>query len=449
MRLWEEQLHKSGQNKKGTLFILLLLTLMLASCSPEAKKVVLATGTVSNSSLSTALTLQKLCAADSTYTLQIRDTYQTWEGKEIQLNSFTSCQMLADSAIDLSIAQSDVTLKEDSAVTELRNRQGLKTVTPLYPEFLFLLYRGEDSSTTFNEFISGKRILMGPRTGGTAQLCRRIFAHFQIAPNTYTALYKPGNKLSFTDSTDIICLVTHLDDPRISELLAQGASLYSFPQIKPAMETPLHGFSYRFPTTYPFVLPQNYYGITPPKPVHSLAVDALLLCKEEMPSHKVYDLVATLQKRAYLRERVGTPPLLFSHFSLKESSAYQFPLHEGAKAYLRGEEPTTVERKGHTLLVLLTLACSILGGLLALRRWKSHLMKERIDGLYFEALSIKKDVEREKSFTKMLNLKQQLVKLESSAYILLTKEKLKADESFSILTKMISDIETHLREKLD
>lgn len=410
---------------------------------------VLATGTISHSCLATALTLQKLCNADSSMAIQIRDTYQTWEGREIQLNSFTSCQMLADSAVDLAIALSDVTLKEDSAVINLRNHAGLKTLTPLYPEMLFLFYRGDDSSHTFNNFIEGKRVLMGPRTGGTAQLCRRLFSHFQITPQHYTALYKPGDKLKFDDSTDVVCLVTHLNDPRVDSLLASGALIYSFPQSKRKLETPLQGFCYRFPTTYPFVLPQHYFGMIPQNPVHTIAVDALLLSKRDMPDYKAYDLVKTLHNRSYLRERVGTPPLLFSHFSIPESKSYQFPLHPGVRRYLSGDEPKAVERHRHLFIFLLTLFATLIGGLILVRRWKLHMMKERIDTLYFEALSIKKDVERERSFTKMLNLKQELVKLETSAYHLLTREKLKADESFSILTKMISDIEKHLRNKLD
>lgn len=442
-------MQRSEQYKNGGLLALFLILLLFSGCKKKPKKVVLATGTVSNSCLATALTLQKLCAADSSISITIRDTYQTWEGKRIQLNSFTSCQMLADSAVDLAIAQSDVTLKEDSAVIQLRNHAGLKTVTPLYPELLFLFYRGDDTSQSLSSFIKGKNILMGPRTGGTAQLCRRLFAHFQISNSSYTALYKPANALQFNDSIDIICLVTHLNDPRVEELLSSGAHIYSFPQTDSELETPLHGFSYRFPTTYPFVLPQNYFGKIPQIPVHTVAVDALLLCKDEMPAHAVYDLVRTLHNRAYLRERTGTPPLLFSHFSLSNSKSYQFPLHPGAKRYLTKEKPTPLERNSRIFLLLFTFIATVISGLIALRRWKSHLMKERIDALYFEALGIKKDVERERSFTKMLNLKQQLVKLETSAYHLLTREKLKADESFSILTKMISDIENHLRDKLD
>lgn len=449
---------KATQSETATkftflLYLLLAFFLTLLSCSKEPTTLKVATASNTISEQETVATLKKLIEADSSFNISIQKEFWSPKGERYSLSSLSSSILLSAKSVDLAIVQTDFILQPTKFTDSLKNHKRVKTVLPLYPEVFLIFYRSDTLVTSFDQLLRDKRLIIGPKESGSAIISKRLFSHFGIQSSQYKPYYNNFGNCRLNDTTDVICLMTRVDDPCIKVLLQRGYALFQLHDYTPAVTAgPLQGFIKQNQNIRPFTIPANYFPQQKDhRPYKTFAVDPLLICREDLPDLVIYDLVSTIKENLFRNKGDEEIPFLLSAYSSKEDCSHylQFPLHEGSSRYLTQKEPTRLERHANAIRLGFLLVALFILFVIIVKRWQIHLRKERIDALYFEALDIKKDVGKEKSFTKLLNLKQQLVKLENRSYQLLTREKLAADESFSILTKMLSEIETHLREKLE
>jgi hypothetical protein len=179
----------------------------------------------------------------------------------------------------------------------------------------------------------------------------------------------------------------------------------------------VEGFCQYYPRAYPYIIPKNVFGQYPEKPVYSLAMDMLLVTHAGSDSRWVHDLTRDiLEGRHYLSQENVLFARVREHF---DRDVLNFPLHEGALDYLDRNEPSFFERYAEAFGVVFSIIVVFAGILSSLKRLK----KERIDKYYRQAMKID-------------NL-EDLNKLEEKAIDHLEKDRLSADESFSIFLKII------------
>jgi hypothetical protein len=179
-------------------------------------------------------------------------------------------------------------------------------------------------------------------------------------------------------------------------------------------------------------------------PVVTIAVDELLVARNDIAETVIYDLISELLrlKPALAAVHPGLFHKLTGDFNAAGST---FVLHPGAQAYIERDAPTMYERYSGVAEVAVTLALSLISGLYAAVRIYRIRRKNRIDTFYKRAIAIRKSANSAAGPEARANALLELRKLQDHAFDLLVDEKLAADESFRIFITLCNDIVSELR----
>ena len=253
-----------------------------------------------------------------------------------------------------------------------------------------------------------------------------MFNYFGIAANTLDIVNVPGfddveDLLTFINdsSMDVFFSFAIPNSQHIRTMLSSNEwKLFSLDDIEYAGKgSAVEGFCLYYPRAYPYIIPKNVFGPYPEKPVYSLAMDMLLVTNAKSDERWVHDLTQDiLESRHYLSQKDPLFAWLREHF---DRDVLNFPLHEGSIDYLDRNEPSFFERYAEAFGVIFSILVVLVGIISSLKRIK----KERIDVYYKKAMTLQ-------------NVND-LRALESKAIDQLEKDRLSADESFSIFLKIV------------
>ncbi|HQL71211.1 MAG TPA: TAXI family TRAP transporter solute-binding subunit [Bacteroidales bacterium] len=119
-----------------------------------------------------------------------------------ELGSFVNCKKLYSGEVDFAIAQNDTRISgfisADGSVVDSK----IRTVLPLYPEILFIVYADSIAANDIGELVTGRRIGVGPHNSGT----HRFFKPISITVASialYTPLYIPHGLKTLYPKTSI------------------------------------------------------------------------------------------------------------------------------------------------------------------------------------------------------------------------------------------------------
>jgi hypothetical protein len=192
------------------------------------------------------------------------------------------------------------------------------------------------------------------------------------------------------------------------------------------------------PRLRPFIIPVGTYGGLTPEPIVTLAVDNLLVAREELDNTVAYDIFAEILR---LRPALfGERPELFQ--PLDEGvvrSNWAFSMHPGAIAFLQRDEPKFIERYSSVAEVLVTVLVALASGGLAIVRFYRVRRKNRIDQFYMDVIQLRDSVGPDASDSERETAIAKLRALENRGFELLVSEKLAADESFRIFIELTND----------
>lgn len=432
------------------LYIALLFSLsLIVSCSSRSERITL--GACSNATISkrVAQKLQTQFDATDKYNLSIVQERHDWNGKLMEVNRLTNCELLSEHSADLAIVESATLLSNDTSLDLLQRSGEFKTLLPLYPEVLLIFQRKKESFQSMHSLLKNKKVAIGPAHMSTALLCRKLFRELAIPPASFTVLEDEYSQCSLFGKADVIFMLTHLEDKRIKYLLSQGAHLVPLHLSTRTQQETIIGLEEKIHSIHAQQIPANFFGKHPQKSFYTIAVDALLLCRKEMPLHKAYEIVQSIISHKSEAMNKGKISYFLPNYKSYVEKQLRFPLHEGSMRAITGTRLTFMEK--HEKAVVALFFTLFIATLIILIYWRFqlHIKKEQLDTFYLEALQLKKEVEQTKSFSKLLRLKATQIEIEDRAYRLLTREKLNADESFSILTTMLNDISHTLQDKLD
>jgi TRAP transporter TAXI family solute receptor len=405
--------------------------MLVTSCQNQSSHFTLATGSKSSRHYQIGLSLAEMINQKSRYRWHL-DT--TGEG------SINNCHELLAKKAQFALAQNDVPLTE--AKGELR------TVLPLYPQIFLIVYKDSIQANSLQALIEGRKIAVGPKTGGTAPFARKFFQLMGIDSSKYEFVYSHYQENTISDTIPISISVTGVDNARIKEMLMhKHGKIWSLDSIETFGKGSLvEGFCLQYPLARPFVLPKNTYQNHPQHPILTIAMDNLLLAHKSVPATVIYDLLNTIFEN---EEILSSKDILFHNIAEDfDRKSLQFPMHEGLKNYLNRNKPSFIERYADILALMITALTIGMGTFSTFLQWNKKRRKERIDKYYLKVIQLENEAKSKTQPEDLNVVLEALDLLRQKAFQQLTDEKLQADDSFRIFVALIQDVISLVRKRL-
>lgn len=200
----------------------------------------------------------------------------------------------------------------------------------------------------------------------------------------------------------------------------------------------LEGFALVYPYAYPYLLPSNIYGGFPKKPIPTLGIRDILICRDELSEETVYNIVELIsEKRTLLMRRDPNYNLL--PYLNKESYQLSFPLHQGTLDYINRNKPGFLERYAEVFALVFSFGAVLYAAIQALRNGMHRKRKERIDLYFLEFQEIRSNKKVDK-----LERVELLDDLLHRALVQMTSEKLDITD-FHIFSRLVQQELSNLR----
>ena len=329
----------------------------------------------------------------------------------------------------LEAGRADLAIVENSAGYRYPT---VRTVAPLYPDVLHIGIRPAKRAETLAQVLGGATVYAGTEETPARQLLERM-----------KSLYAWRDiEFSYVDTLesrpDVVFVFAPLS-PRAAPLL-DGYELFSLGRAEDVGSgSAADGLALVAPFLRSFVIPEGTYGPLTPTAIATVALDTLLVAREDTPIVVVYDVIQSIELMGPLLA-AQRPDLALDELDTFELSHVTFPVHPGTMAFRARNDPGFAERASSIFDVAVTIVVALFTALFALLRFVRGLRKGRIDKFYSAVLEIRAKLGQEPSPERRRELVTELRKLRADAFSLLIKEKLAPDDSFRILQALIYDV---------
>ena len=357
----------------------------------------------------------------------------------------------ADSQIRLALTEDP--LSEDAAIRALLEgtvdvalisnnmpyHSGIATILPLYPTILHIAYKVRRNSGGIRELLAGASIYAGLEGSASRTMFKQATRRLKLDETDYSFVS------SAEESPDVAVVFAPVSPERLAEFPEYKLASLGRPE-DVGKGSIVDAVSLMNPYLRPFIIPVGTYGDATPEPVLTLAVDKILVTRNELASSTVYELINELLRlRPALAARL---PGLFHELSADfDANRTTFVLHSGTLAYLQRDTPTIYERYSGVAEVAVTILVALASATLAGWRIFSMRRKNRIDGFYTETIRIRNEAAESSGDTARREAIARIRALQNEAFDMLVNEKLAADESFRIFVTLSNDALTQLSNK--
>ena len=335
--------------------------------------------------------------------------------------SMTGPSLSGDAAIDaVASGAADIAL----VTNDQAFRSDIATVMPLYPTVLHIAYREDRDASTGSALLSGAKVYAGPEGSASRAIFVRIVYRIGLDVSAFEFVSDP------TDHPDVVVVFA----PISPELFADYPDYRLF-NLGSAVDAAV----LLNPHFQPFTIPAGTYGATTTEAIVTIAVDKILVARNDLDSSVIYDLINDILR---LRPALAAKrPGLFQQLSEDfDASRSRFILHSGTQAYLQRSAPTVYERYSGVAEVGVTLIVALGSAIIAGLRIFKMRRKKRIDRFYAAITDIRRSVENSNDPAKHRQAIETIRELQNEAFDLLVHEKLAADESFRIFITLSNDV---------
>jgi TRAP-type uncharacterized transport system substrate-binding protein len=307
----------------------------------------------------------------------------------------------------------------------------LRTIAPLYEEFLQIVVR--DTPERHFEDVSELRgvvTAIGPSGSGTKSVSQAVIDHLALTGVVTEEEGAPDAIKSFMGGDrDAVFVVAGLANEWVPILLRQDrARLLPLGDHRTEGST-IDGLCVSHPYFNRAVIPQHSFGTRPKRPVGTISVTALLLCRDDLDRGFVRDLTRLLFE--HKDELATIQPEIARWSESFDPARLRYPLHDGAEAWYHRKDPSFFVRYADLLSLVLTILLAAGSALLAARQWVRRRQKNRIDVYYIE---IEQIARRTPNATReeLMDKQRKLERIRRRAFHDLVRERVLADESFRI-----------------
>lgn len=320
-------------------------------------------------------------------------------------------------------------------------REAIATIMPLYPSVLHIASYDDREAASLEELLAGVTVYAGPPGSSPRLLSEGVVDDLHFGQDVVTFMDE------WDAQPDVIILYAPIDRERITNnAQLDGARLFSLGS--PAdigLGSAVDRAVLFNPSLRPFVIPMGTYGGLTPEPVVTLAVENILVARNDMEDTEAYDLFAEILR---LRPTLFSDrPELFQPLDeLMSKSNFTFGLHPGVVSFLQRDEPTYIERYSGVAELLVTLLVASVSGLIAVKNIYRIRRKNRIDEFYLETIRIRDSVTLEATANELTAAIAEIHALKNRAFELLVEERLAADQSFQVFIELTRDALDEINE---
>ena len=315
-------------------------------------------------------------------------------------------------------------------------REEIAAIMPVYPSVLHIAYHEGRDPSSGRTLLSQATVFAGTEGSASRLMFERIADRLGLTGDDF-AYVEPVDGLA-ASQPDVAIIFAPISPQRREDLA--GYRLYSLGtpadvgtgsvvDAATLLNRPLR----------PFVIPASTYGASNADPIVTIAVDKMLVVRQDLDPAIVYDLIYAVQRArpALSAKRAGVFEQISADFDASNST---FVLHAGAQNYLRRDEPTVYERYSGVAEVVVTLMIGIISASFAVYRILQVRRKNRIDEFYSAALVIRDRLSESATEAEKRKAVQDIRELQKTAFEQLVDEKLSADDSFRIFITLSNDI---------
>ena len=317
---------------------------------------------------------------------------------------------------------------------------GVRSIAALYPEVLHFICR-RDAAIGSLQDLSEHRTNIGASGSGTYQLTQSLleFAGVEIA-ETLRSKYSFDTAKVRLENGDLDAgfFLVGIGSSVVTELLTTDAmrllpiSAGADSTAEPGMF--VQGFRVHYPNVTADSIPMMAYRGHPAMPVPTLSVQAVLVCQNDLPSDVIRRVARTLfERRAVLARNEPTFSLLDERSATR---GLQFPLHRGADAFYRRQEPSFLSEHAEAMGFIVTLLLVLWSGLGWMRSWVLQRRKNYIDTFYNEISEFLRRLPEISDISEFNELANDLRLLDRRAAEELVKERLDSNDSYLIYQNM-------------
>jgi TRAP-type uncharacterized transport system substrate-binding protein len=342
--------------------------------------------------------------------------------------SLTDSGLSSESALDALVSgEADLALVPNN----MPFRSGVSTVTPMYPTVLHIGYIGEQEFETNIDLFQDAKIFAGPEGSASRMMFSQYAGRMNLTSTNFSYVEGPEER------PDVFVIFAPISPDRLADV--SGITLVSSGTTEDiGTGSAIDAATLLNPQLKPFVIPVGTYGDATPTPIVTVAVDMMLVARNDLSASVIYDLVRELSRLrpALASQRPGLFQRVQDDFNAGNST---FVLHPGLVAYLDRNEPTIYERYSGVAEVAVTVIVALFSAIFAGVRIFHMRRKNRIDTFYTDVIAIRSALGDSSSKDEQAAAVQKIKALQNTAFELLVDEKLSADESFRIFISLSND----------
>lgn len=324
---------------------------------------------------------------------------------------------------------------------DIRGSSRLRAVAPLHLDYLHFIARKEAGITGFRS-LNGRKFTTGLEKSGSWPVVQALAAYFSLSPQTVieSRSVHDGMEALLKGETDALLLMMGFRSGAMNELLRTHDSV-ELVRLDDVEAAALDGFVLHYPFCQKITVPPLSYGPNPSGPIPTLAIQNVLVARDDVPPHVIKPLTEILfTRRAELIHQQPAAAQMTENFPV---SSLSFPLHEGARQYFSRGEPGFIIRYAEAMAFVLSLMLAAYGLFRASRKWVSQRRKDRIDDYYVEVEGYLGRIEShpELENAEVEKIRSSLRRIRHTAVQQLASEKLMPDSSFQILQQLLEQCE--------
>lgn len=374
----------------------------------------------------------------------VEDMAALFDGESSVHIALTDSPLAGEAAL-AAIASGDADIALVSNNLPFRN--DIATIMPLYPTVLHIAQRGRNTALAGAEMLRDATVFAGTEGSASRLTFERIVKRIGLKAGDYRYVSDLEDGSSgLAVEPDVVILFAPISPDRVAKLAGFVLSSIGDPN-EIGSGGVLDAAVMLNPHFRPFVIPVGTYGDATPGPIVTVAVDKILVARDDLDSTIVYDLISEILRHrpALAAQRPG----LFRQLSDEiDTSQSTFIVHAGTQAYLQRDEPTIYERYSGIAEVVVSAIVAFGSALYATSRILRLRRKNRIDKFYTKTIGLRRSVNESTGQEELQNVIDEVRRLQSDAFDLLVDEKLAADESFRIFITLSNDVLQQLGEKL-
>jgi TRAP-type uncharacterized transport system substrate-binding protein len=326
--------------------------------------------------------------------------------------SIQNCQKLNDNLADIALSQSDVSTKEDNLFANFK----INTISPLYPQVLFILSKHKPVVPyNLESLLRHRRVCIHTKGSGTYDFMQALLSSLEIdiSQIRIVDIGKEPKLNRLCDSIDVSCLVTSYTHEGVRKMVLEGCNIFSFDDYKLiGLGSKVEGFCLNYKRCKPYIISKNTFNTKPEEPKLSMAVDNLLICRSGLDKNLVYDIARILFQNAQIFSRSDSTKFISLIRENFDQLSVAYPLHAGVRMYFDRDEPTYIDKHSGGLGLFASILSLLLPAAISMYIWSKNRKKAKIEN-YCKALNtLSKEYDanrspelKEQILTKVLHLK--------------------------------------------